>query len=268
MGKPSTAGLGFWSHLSWCQPRPRIHSPGPAFWAASLTIATTSSQFLTFVRFRVIRAWPTPVKWPWPSMKPGMASRPRRSTTRVWGPMYGATSSFVPTATIVSPRAASACPSGFPSSTVTILPWLRTRVAGSTFGLPAQARGRKAGLASKARVHARRHTGFSIGLVLIDPPSYPSSTPHPIPPHVGGGQTGAGAWAPRLRPSSPPIRPRPPTPSKTFAASDGRRTPAPGSCPGRARGPRRTLPRPGRACSRVRSLRPPARRSRAPGASG
>src|SRR6266542_877973 len=138
--------------------------------AASFTIATTSSQFLTFVRFRVMRAWPTPVKWPWPSMKPGMASRPRRSRTRVWGPMYGKTSSFVPTATIVSPRAARACASGFWSSTVTIRPWFRTRVAGSTFGLPPQARGRKARLVSEARVHARRQIVFGISRLFIDPP--------------------------------------------------------------------------------------------------
>ena len=76
MGKPSTAGWGGWSHFSWCQPRPRIHSPGRALAAASLTMATTSSQFLTRVRFRTMRASPTPVKWPWASMKPGTARRP------------------------------------------------------------------------------------------------------------------------------------------------------------------------------------------------
>src|SRR5438034_11363267 len=30
VGKPSTAGWGGRSHFSWCQPRPRIHSPGRA----------------------------------------------------------------------------------------------------------------------------------------------------------------------------------------------------------------------------------------------
>ena len=64
VGKPSTAGSGFLSHLSWCQPRPRIHAPGPALAAASLTMARTSSQFLTLMRFSTIRASPTPVKCP------------------------------------------------------------------------------------------------------------------------------------------------------------------------------------------------------------
>ena len=49
-------------HFSWCQPRPRIHSPGLAFFAASPTIRTMSSQFLAVASFRLRAASPTPVK--------------------------------------------------------------------------------------------------------------------------------------------------------------------------------------------------------------
>ena len=44
VGKPSTFGVGAAVHFSWCQPRPRIHSPGFAVFTASATIATISSH--------------------------------------------------------------------------------------------------------------------------------------------------------------------------------------------------------------------------------
>src|SRR4030042_3766926 len=44
MGRPSTLGSGTRSHLSWCQPRPGIQSPGLAAAAAAATRATVSSQ--------------------------------------------------------------------------------------------------------------------------------------------------------------------------------------------------------------------------------
>jgi len=44
VGKPSTFGSGREAHFSWCQPRPRIHSPGFFVFAASPTIATRGSR--------------------------------------------------------------------------------------------------------------------------------------------------------------------------------------------------------------------------------
>jgi hypothetical protein len=63
-------------------------------------------------------------------MKPGIANCPARSITWVEVPTYFAISAFDPTAMILPPRVASACPSGNLSSTVTIRPLRRTRSAG------------------------------------------------------------------------------------------------------------------------------------------
>ena len=82
-GNPSTFGVGRAVHFSWCQPRPMIHSPGFAVFAASATIATISSQLVVVISFSLSCASPTPVKCPWPSMKPGIASCPCRSMTWV-----------------------------------------------------------------------------------------------------------------------------------------------------------------------------------------
>ena len=86
-GKPSTFGFGTLLHFSWCQPRPRIHSPGFACFAAAATIDTISSQSFTSIKSSVIFDWPSPMKWPWLSIRPGIASWPRRSITCVAGPM-------------------------------------------------------------------------------------------------------------------------------------------------------------------------------------
>ena len=73
-------------HFSWCQPRPMIHSPGLAVFAASRDHRDDLVPARTFIRFRFSCASPTPVKWPWPSMKPGMASCPCTSITCVLRP--------------------------------------------------------------------------------------------------------------------------------------------------------------------------------------
>ena len=54
--------------------------------AAFATISTISCHEVVFMRFRLSCASPTPVKWPWLSMNPGMARRPARSITSVDGP--------------------------------------------------------------------------------------------------------------------------------------------------------------------------------------
>ena len=87
VGKPSTAPAGTRSHFSWCHPRPRIHSPGCAFFAASATIATISSQLRAFISSRFSLASPTPMKCAWLSVNAGIANRPARSMTSVFWPM-------------------------------------------------------------------------------------------------------------------------------------------------------------------------------------
>src|SRR5438067_519592 len=62
-------------------------------------------------------------------MKPGMASRPRRSTTRVREPTQRWISLSLPTAAMRSPRTAIACARGCCESTVKRSPWRRTRSA-------------------------------------------------------------------------------------------------------------------------------------------
>ena len=52
-------------------------------------MCTISSQLFVFIRSRLILLSPTPVKWPWPSMKPGIAIWPARSMTCVDGPTNG-----------------------------------------------------------------------------------------------------------------------------------------------------------------------------------
>ena len=86
-GKPSMLGEGTSDHFSWCQPRPRIHSPGRAVRAASATMRTISSQFFAVESLRLRAASPTPVKCTCASMKPGVASAPFRSITLVLAPM-------------------------------------------------------------------------------------------------------------------------------------------------------------------------------------
>ena len=138
-GKPSTFGFGTLAHFSWCQPRPRIHSPGFACRAASATIDTIWSQSLTSIRSSVIFDWPKPMKWPWLSISPGTASWPRRSMTCVAAPTYGWMAWLVPIATMRSPRTAIAWASGMAASTVTILAFCSTRVAGTGWVCPARA---------------------------------------------------------------------------------------------------------------------------------
>ncbi len=87
VGKPSTAPAGTRSHFSWCHPRPRIHAPGCAVFAASVTIATISSQLRTFISSRFSLAAPTPMKCAWLSVNAGIANRPARSMTSVFCPM-------------------------------------------------------------------------------------------------------------------------------------------------------------------------------------
>ena len=118
-----------WSHFAWCQPRPMIHSPGLACFAARATCATMSSQVRASRRSRPMRNSPTPVKWPWPSMKPGIASMPWRSMTWVRGPIH-----------LRHPRCAQrrdlvaadrdGLDDGCAAFIVTILPLRRTRSAG------------------------------------------------------------------------------------------------------------------------------------------
>ena len=63
-----------------------IHCPGFAFSTAMRDLWTISSQLFVFIRSRLILFSPTPVKWPWPSMNPGIAVLPARSMTCVAGP--------------------------------------------------------------------------------------------------------------------------------------------------------------------------------------
>lgn len=58
----STPPAGTFFHFSWCQPRPRIHSPGAASATADSTIETIPSQLSTARRSRTCEAWPIPVK--------------------------------------------------------------------------------------------------------------------------------------------------------------------------------------------------------------
>src|ERR1039457_171432 len=112
-----------------------IQSPGLASRAAAPTMATMSSQVRASRRFRVILNSPRPVKWPCPSMNPGIASLPPRSITRVEGPMYLPISAFVPTASTRPPVTAIACASGWAESIVTTLPLRSTRSAGAPIAM-------------------------------------------------------------------------------------------------------------------------------------
>src|SRR5262245_53045921 len=62
-------------------------------------------------------------------MRPGVAVRPRRSTTFVDGPIRGRISSFEPTATMRPPAMAMACATVSLASTVTTLPLFSTSSA-------------------------------------------------------------------------------------------------------------------------------------------
>ncbi len=68
------------------------------------------------------RPGPPPALCKWPSMRPGITVRPARSISRVVAAARGRTASFVPTATMRSPRIATACAIENVESTVTILP--------------------------------------------------------------------------------------------------------------------------------------------------
>ena len=61
----------------------------------------------------------------WLSISPGMTARPRRSIRRVAGDASFATSASLPTATMRSPRMATACAIEKRSSTVMIFPFDR-----------------------------------------------------------------------------------------------------------------------------------------------
>ena len=63
----------------------------------------------------------------WLSISPGMTARPPRSIRLVLGPASRPISSFVPTATMRSPRIATACAIVKRSSTVMIFPFDRIR---------------------------------------------------------------------------------------------------------------------------------------------
>ncbi len=123
VGNPSTLGSGRAVHFSWCQPRPTIHSPGFAFFAAASTMPTISSQLVVAISSRPSFDWPMPLKWAWLSMSPGTAKAPFRSMTVVDGPIYGLMSASLPSAAIVSPRTAIARASGSDESTVTMRPF-------------------------------------------------------------------------------------------------------------------------------------------------
>ena len=98
---------------------------------------TISSHDWTFIRFSSSCAPPMPVKWPWLSMNPGMASCPCRSITFVDGPDESRLiSAAVPSASIRSPLTAIASASGRASSTVTMRPLVRTRSAGGACARP------------------------------------------------------------------------------------------------------------------------------------
>jgi hypothetical protein len=175
-GKPSTFGSGTLLHFSWCHPRPMIQSPGLAWAAAWPTIDTISFQSFTSIRSSVIFDCPRPMKCPWLSIRPGMAVCPARSITSVFGPTYAAISSLVPRAAIRSPRMAMACASGRASSTVTILPFRNTSVAGS----------RGCAQAAVSRIRARAAQCFTAGLPLR---FYPSWLPDACAP--GGARNGS-----------------------------------------------------------------------------
>src|SRR6516162_8037549 len=109
-----------------------IHSPGGVFRAASSTSRTISSQLRALRRSNSMRVCPKLVKWPCPSMKPGIASFPVKSITLVLSPISLAMALARPTATIRPSRAANASTSGLRSSSVTIFPPFRTRSAGDS----------------------------------------------------------------------------------------------------------------------------------------
>ena len=80
------------------------------------------------------RSRPASLRWPWASIRPGIAKAPGRSTSRVVGPRNFRTSSAGPTATISPPRAARASAQGRSGSPVQIRPTFRIRSGGPSFG--------------------------------------------------------------------------------------------------------------------------------------
>ena len=85
----------------------------------------------------------------WLSISPGVTALPPRSIRLVFGPASRVISWLVPTATMRSPRIATACAIVKRSSTVMIFPFDRTRSAG-----PAEAAGEGPGAGCCARIIA------------------------------------------------------------------------------------------------------------------
>src|SRR5581483_5194336 len=108
-----------------------IHSPGRARAASRRTTACTSA---------IERAWssdgtrsrrPSRSMWAWASTNPGSTVRPRRSTRTVRGPASASTVASSPTATMRSPRTASAWAHENARSTVSTWPPWSTRSGGA-----------------------------------------------------------------------------------------------------------------------------------------
>ncbi len=75
----------------------------------------------------LFRAKPPARKWVWLSLKPGSTTAPPRSTSWVPGPARAPTSAVVPTAWILSPRAATASAHGLAASPVQTFPLTNAR---------------------------------------------------------------------------------------------------------------------------------------------
>src|SRR5256885_11763248 len=95
-----------------------IHSPFGVCLARSPMRRANSSGLVASFNCTASRARPPLTKCTCESLKPGRSSLPSASITRVLGPRQLSTSELEPTATMRSPRTATACAVGLDLSTV------------------------------------------------------------------------------------------------------------------------------------------------------
>src|SRR3989442_7245507 len=103
-----------------------------------------------------------PMKWVWPSAKPGATRPPRASITVVRPATYRASEALSPTARIVPPRIATPPGWGFPvERPVQTMPWVMSRSALGLHAAPEQT-------ASSAAMEAPRGRVIRFPLALDD----------------------------------------------------------------------------------------------------